>query len=235
MSRNRLAAAELLEQTARAREAAQATKLAAQEAQLRETLKGELARERQRFEAEFAKSAAEIAQARQDQVAAEAAKAAAAEEAQTIIAEYRATQARQAFEMAQKLTAERTRIAADAERLRLEMLNAVRDKEAAEAARVVAEQELSAARLRQSSSQQTEQNLRAEIELLEAHASAAASKLVDAVAATSVAESRQRENAEQLQRAQQPGSGLSSLLKKELEEWVEEQDRMQNSTAQRKD
>lgn len=235
MSRERLAAAERLEKDLLAREAQHSAKLAAREAELREALKTELAAERQRFEAEFAKSAAEIARARQEQLAAEAAKVAAADEAQKIIAEYQANQTRQAQELQQKLLLERQRIVAESERLEREIAATVAAKEAAVAARELAEQALTAARSRQASSQQTEQQLRGEIEALEARAAAATTELVDAVSAASLAASRQHENAQQLERTFQSENEISLLVKKELDEWVEEQERVQNSTAQREE
>ena len=114
VSRERLAAAERLEQEILAREAAQSAQLAARERDLRETLKGELGRERQRFEAEFVKYAADLAHAEHARQAAEAAQQAAAAESGRIIAEYQAAHQQQLSDLQQRLAAERAARAADA-------------------------------------------------------------------------------------------------------------------------
>ena len=135
VSRERLAAAERLEQEILAREAAQSAQLAARELELREILKGELGRERQRFEAEFVKYAADLAHAEHARQAAEAAQQAAAAESGRIIAEYQATHQQQLSDLQQRLAAERAALAAEAEKLRAEMQAAVVAKEVAELAR----------------------------------------------------------------------------------------------------
>ena len=113
VSRERLAAAERLEQEMLAREAAQSAQLAARELELRETLKGELGRERQRFEAEFVKYAADLAHAEHARQAAEAAQQAAAAESGRIIAEYQAAHQQQLSDLQQRLAVERAARAAD--------------------------------------------------------------------------------------------------------------------------
>lgn len=233
MSKERLAAAMRLEQETRAREKAHADALAAREQTLREALKAELAQERQRFEAEFAKSAAEIARARQEQQAAEAAKSAAAEEAQRIIAEYAAQQQRQFAEMRENLRLEREAILAEAERLREEMTASLAARDAAEAARRAIEQELRTTQQRQASSAQTEAELRAEIAALQARAASATRDITAAIEAAAVTADRQRENAARLERTYSSDTELSAKLRQELDDWVVEQERIQNSTAQR--
>lgn len=235
MSKERLAAAMRLEEELKAREADSAAKLAAREQELREALKAELARERQRFEAEFARSAAEIARARQEKQAAEAAKLAAAEEAGRIIQEYQVTQQRELAELQQKLLAERRAIAEEAERLRHEMATALAARDAAESARRVIEEELRAAQQRQVSSAMTEAQLRAEISALETRAATASRDITDAIAAAAATADRQRRNEERLERTYSSESELGLKLRQELDEWVQEQERFQSSTAQREE
>lgn len=233
MSKERLATAQRLEQESKAREEAHAAKLSAREHELRESLKAELARERQRFEAEFAQSAAEIARARQAQEAAEAAKVAASEEAHQIILEYQAAQQQQFSAMQSQLHAEREAIAAEAERLRQEMAAALEARDTAEAARLVVEQELCRAQDQQEASTQTEAHLRSEIGALETRAASAACDLTAAIATAAATADRQRENAERLERTYTADSEIGQKLRKELDEWVVEQERFQSSTAQR--
>lgn len=234
-SKERLAEAIRLEQETRAREAAFAAELAAREQQLREALKAELAEERQRFEAEFAKSAAEIARARQERQAAEAAKAAAAEEARRIIEEYQTAQQRQFAELKANLQAERAAILAEAERLRAEMAASLAARDAAEAARSAIEAELRQAQRRQTSSADTETQLRAEIATLQTRAAGASRDITAAIAAAAETAERQRENAVRLERTNTSDSELSRKLRQELEEWVGEQERIQSSSAHREE
>ena len=235
MSKERLTAAQLLEIETKAREEAQALRYATREHELRESLKAELARERHRFEAEFVKSAAEISRARQAQEAAEAAKDAAAEEARRIIFEYRAAHQQQFADMQANLHAEREAIATEAERLRHEMAEMREARDAAEAARRAIEQELVAVQQRQVTSAQTEAYLRSEISALEARSINASRDLTVAIAAAAATADRQRENAERLERTYTSDSEIGQKLRKELDEWVDEQARFQNSTAQREE
>lgn len=231
-SRERLAAAERLEREIKKREDAQAQSIAEREQQIRDTLTAELARERQRFEVEFARSAAEIARARHDQQAAEAASHAAADEARRIMAEYQATQQRQLATLQQSLLAERAAVVTEAERIRAEMAVARQAKTNAEAARDAAERELSVARERQTTSAATETHLRTHLQMLETRVANAARGVSDAETATSNAAERQRDNAQRLERTYSSENELDRLLHHELDEWIEEQERFHGSTEQ---
>ena len=108
-------------------------------------------------------------------------------------------------------------------------------RDADEAARRAIEQELVAAQQRQVTSAQTEAHLRAEISALEARSANASRDLTVAVAAAAATADRQRENAERLERTYTSDSEIGQKLRKELDEWVDEQARFQNSTAQREE
>ncbi len=235
MSKERLAAAVRLEQELAAREEARVASLAAREQALRESLKIELARERQRFEAEFATFATEISQARQAQADAEAAKAGAAEEARRIILEYQVAQQRQFAAMQDTLEAERVALTAEADRLRQEMAQAQASRETADSARRAIEEELQTLRQRQLTSAQTEAHLRSAIGTLEDRAVSAAQDLAAAIATATATADRQRENAAQLERTYTADNGIGQKVRQELDEWVAEQERFQNSTAQREE
>jgi CRP-like cAMP-binding protein len=235
MSKERLAAAQRLEEELTARENARAASLAAQEQALRESLKSELAQERQRFEAEFATFATEISQARQAQADAEAAKVGAAEEARRIILEYQEAQQRQFAALQDSLEAERAALAAEADRLRLEMAQAQASRETADSARRAIEQELQTLRQRQLTSAQTEAQLRSEIGTLETRAVSAAQDLAAAIATATATADRQRENAARLERTYTSDNDIGQKVRQELDDWVAAEERFQNSTAQREE
>ncbi len=233
-SKARLESAQRLEQELKAREAAQAAAIAAQEQALRAALKEELARERARFQAEVAESVVEIAQARQAREAAIAAKDAAAAEAQQVIAEFKRAQ-QELAEQQNRLLVERQALVAEAERLRQDAAVAESARMAAETARQAVENELQAALQRQSTNAQTEAQLRADIEALRARATVASRDLTDAIALAAATNERQRANADRLERTLSSETELNHLLRRELDDWVGEQERIQNSTAQRAD
>lgn len=233
LTQERLQAAMRLEAEIQAREAEQARLLASREQAMRDALKTELARERQKLEAEFAKTAAEIARARREQQAAEAAKRAAAEEAQRIIEEYTENQQRQYADLQQKLVEGRRGLEAEALRIKREMAEAIKAKEAAEAARAAAERQLADARRQTPSSDAAKIQLRNELEAVEQRAAAAARQLREAIAVESHVEVAQRENEQRLELTYSSNNEVNLLVQKELDEWVGEQERLQSSTAQR--
>ena len=69
--------------------------------------------------------------------------------------------------------------------------------------------------------------------MIEEQARSATERLRNAVAVESNAESKHRESEERLEQIYGTKNGINLLLQKELDEWVEEQERIQGSTAQR--
>lgn len=233
VNRERLKAAKRLEQAIQEREREQQQRLKKREDSMREALRAELARERQKLEAEFANNAAELARVRQQQQAAEAAKQAAAAETQRIIEEYKASQQRLLAEQEAKRLAERRQLEAQAAAIQQQMAAAIKAKTDAEAAQRAAEQQLAEARRRLAAAAVPASQARSEIAAIETRAQAAALQWGEAVAAETAAEAQRRENDQNLEHTYDAEGEINQLLQKELEEWVMEQDRIQNATAHR--
>jgi len=233
LSKERLEAAKELENELLRKEQARAKELEAQEQQMREALQAELEAERKKLEAQFAKTAEEVERARSEQRAAAAAKQAAAEEAQRIIEEYKSAQEKLQAEQHAKLLEERNQIEADAARLKVQLEEAAKARTEAEAIKREAESQLVETRAKHASVDEGEANLRAEIEAIEERARAATERLRTAVAVENKAERVMQESEERLERTYGTEREINILLQKELDEWVEEQERLQGSTGRR--
>ncbi len=197
------------------------------EAALREQLREELARERRKFEQAFLRATEELEQARVEREAARSAERSARAEAAALQAQFEAEQQRlkQAYQAA--LEQERARLQAEALRLDAQRAEAVRAREAAESARAEAERALSAAR--SAASPATGPSL---VEV-EQRANAAQRELQQARAAESAAAAAAHDNRQELERTYGTAEDIDLLLQRELADWVEEQDRLQQSTQQR--
>ena len=233
-SRERLLAAQRLETDLAAREAAAEAALAAREQALRAELRAEMEQERQRLEREFARSAAEIAEARQQQVAAEAGKRAAEAEAARIIEEYRARQQQEVAGMQETLRMERARLEAAAHAIEQRMAEALRTKAEAEAARDAALEQLADARGQVPRIDDGEQALRERIVAIEARATAAAQQLRAALEAQTDAARARDENAQDLARAYSSETALNQQLQQDLDDWVSEQAQTQATSERRR-
>lgn len=204
---------------------------AGREAELRELLRRELATERANFEMTVSRTNEELEQAREERAAALAAKEAAAAEAARVIDEFKAAQQTLVAEQQAAFNAERLRLreeAARIERLREEAAHARRDAETVKAA---AERELAEARARRVEA--PELSVANDIVAIEQRASAAGAELQQALAAETAAASAARQNEDALERTYDTANEINSLLQKELDQWVGEQDRMQETTLQR--
>ena len=232
--RERLLAAQRLETDFAAREAAAQAALAAREQQLRAELRAEMEGERQRLELAFARSAADIAQARQEQLAAEAGKRAAEEEAARIIEEFRLRQQQEFADMQQKLRAERERLETVARAIQQRMTAVLRARQDAETARDEALRQLAEVRGSAPPVATGEQALRARIAAIEARASAAAQKLRVALDAETDVVRAQDENAGHLERAYSSESALNHQLQHDLADWVAEQAQSDDAAAGRR-
>lgn len=232
--RERLLVAQRLEAEFTAREAASQAALAEREQRLRAELRAEMEQERQRLEREFARSAAEIAQARQEQLAAEAGKRAAEEEAARIIEEFRVRQQHEFADMQQKLSAERERLETLARAIQQRMAGVLRARQEAKAARDQALRQLAGARGVTSRADTEVEVLRAHTAAIEARASAAAQKLRIALDAETDAVRAQDENAGHLERTYHSESALAQQLQHELADWVAEQAQAHAATAGRR-
>ncbi|MFT4582737.1 MAG: CRP-like cAMP-binding protein [Gammaproteobacteria bacterium] len=230
LSKERLDAAKELEAELLRIEQQRGRDLEYKEREMRAALQAELDVERKKLEAEFARTAREIERARRDQAAAEAAQRGAAEEAQRIIEEYKRDQEIHHARQNEKLLVQRQEIERDAQRLKSQLGEAAQARAQAEAIKREAEGQLEKTRLRQDA---TEASLREEILAIEARAHAATERLRNAQAIEHDAESKQRENEMRLEKTYGTENKINLLLQKELDDWVEEQERSQASAGRR--
>lgn len=235
LSKERLEAAKKLEAELLEKEQLRERELADREAKMRAAMQAELEAERKKLEAQFATTQDQIERARRDKEAAATAKAAAAEEAQRIITEYKSAQEKLHAEQQAKILAERKKLEEDAAQLSAQLAAAASAREQAQAMKREAEAQLSEARDRHQSVDETEASLRAEVEAIEARARAATERLRTAVAQETSAAKDIRDSEERLERTYGTAKEMNILLHNELDEWVAEQERLQAATAGRRE
>ena len=204
---------------------------AGREAELREQLRRELATERANFEMAVSRTNEALEQAREDRAAALAAKEAAASEATRVIAEFKASQLKQVAEQQAVFEQERERLRAEAAQLERQREEAAKVRREAEAVKKAAENELAEARVKQHAAPELE--IHEALSAIEQRASAAGKDLQQALAAETAAASAARQNEHELERTYDTANEINMLLQKELDQWVGEQDRMQETTLQR--
>jgi len=202
------------------------------EQQMRDKLQEEIDRERQVLEREFTKSAEAMEKAETEKRAAIAAREAAAAEAQRMIEEYKQEHNQKFAEQERKLAEKRKTLEDDSRRLENEILKASQAREEAEALKRATEAQLAAAADKQAASDDEEALLRREIEMIEQRAKQANAKLKAAIAIETAAESKQREHEQNLEKTYNTHNEMNILLQNELDEWVTEQEKLQESTAQ---
>ncbi|MEX2482845.1 MAG: cyclic nucleotide-binding domain-containing protein [Gammaproteobacteria bacterium] len=236
-SRARLAEARAFQQRLEEVQQASATEAAAREQQqielerrLREELQHKVQSERQQLEQELARNAEELARARHELVAAEAARKAAAQEAEEIVADIKTAHARKRLEEEAEMQLERARLEAEAKRLRLSLELTQREREAAvaEQRRIAAEIEL----LR-SAGTSAGDDIARDLQSLEQQASAAARHLADTERARADAQAAAVASAGDLAAHDVHEGQVRSALEEELEEWLKEQSDLEGSDAQR--
>ncbi|MCB1745805.1 MAG: cyclic nucleotide-binding domain-containing protein [Gammaproteobacteria bacterium] len=199
------------------------------ESELRERLERELAQERQKFTQEFLRANEELERAREERRAALTAKESATAEARDVVARFKAQQQQLLAEHRAAFEEERKRLQQQAHQLAAQLEEARTARRDAEAAREASERQLAAAR----DAAATAGNAPGDLEVIEQRASAAELELRQAIDAESVAAAAARENEDALERTYGTANEINILLQKELEEWVDEQNRMQESTLQR--
>lgn len=207
--------------------------LKAQEEDMREQLQAEIDRERQILEREFTKSAEAIEKAQQEKRSAEAARKAAADEAQRMIAEYKAENDRKLAEQEHKLAEKRRLLELDSEKLKLELAQAAEARKQAEDLKKATEQQLASITAKRSESEDEEAQLKREIAAIEQRAKEANQRLKAAIEEENAAESKQRRHEQTLEDSYNSHAEMNILLQSELDAWVAEQEKLQESTAQR--
>ncbi|MEM7468062.1 MAG: cyclic nucleotide-binding domain-containing protein [Pseudomonadota bacterium] len=232
-SAERLEAIESKEAELAEKHTAQLADLRAEEERMRDKLQEEIDRERQILEQEFTKSNRAIEKAEADQRAAAQARAAAAEEAKRMIQEYKAQHDQKFAEQERRLAEKRSALEQEAEQLKNEFAKAAAAREEAEALKAKTEAQLAAASEKQVETDQEEERLRQEIANIEQRAIEASAQLQKAIAVETEAEDRQRAHEESLEKTYNTRSEMNILLQSELDDWVAEQERLQESTAQK--
>ena len=232
-SDERLAAIQSKESELAAKHAAQLAALKEEEERMRDKLQEEIDRERQVLEQEFTRSNEAIEKARAEQHAATLARQAAAEEAQRMIAEYKSEHDKKFAEQERRLAEKKKLIEQDSQRLEEELQKAAEAREEAENLKSKTEAQLAAASEKQAVTDDEEAKLRREIETIEQRAKEASAKLRQAIAVENEAESRQRQHEENLEKTYNTHAEMNILLQSELDEWVNEQEKLQESTAQK--
>jgi CRP-like cAMP-binding protein len=207
------------------------SELATRESELRESMAGELASERKKFEQEFLRTNEELEKAHEERLLAVAGKEAATVEAQTTIAEFKSQQQKLMAEQQLLFDKERQRLQAEALRISKLRDEATKERESAEAAKARAEEEL--VRARAQHAERAQLNEPAAIDEIELRANAATENLEQAIQAESVADSAARDNEDELERTYSTANEINVLLEKELDDWVGEQNDLQESTIQR--
>ena len=187
--------------------------------------------ERKKFEAEFARTTEALEKAREERAAALTAKEAAAEEADQMIAEFKADQKKMLDEQQKAIEAEREILRTEAERIELLQKETTKARKDAEAAKEEAERELEKARTHEANVANDEVDTT--IIEIEERAAAADLELEHAIEAESAVATAAKNNEHELDRTYDTAEEINGLLNRELTDWVADQEKMQESTLQR--
>ncbi|MCI0421728.1 MAG: cyclic nucleotide-binding domain-containing protein, partial [Acidobacteria bacterium] len=202
---------------------------------LREEYEEKLAEERKKLEQEFSRNAEQLALARKEKAAAEAASRAAALEAERIIAQYKATYQRKQEEQQASLRAERERLERETAKLRQELQRAALIKEEAIRIKQAAEEELARVRKDQEATSGAKKaDVEAQVTAMETELSEANRNLAAAQRAQAQAEAAEQANREKLELQQQTEELLRTRIETDIQEWVKEQEAFWSSDEQRR-
>ena len=208
---------------------------AGREAELRDTLRKELAAERGKFELAVSRATTELDRAREERAAAIAAKEATAADAQRMVEDYKQQQQALLAEQQAIFAREREKLRAEAERIEKLKAEAVRVRKEAEAYKAAAELELVEARQRKAATDNAiaRQEFDAAISEIEERASAASRELHQAIEAETAIVSAAEEHEDELERTYTTATEINQVLHQELKDWIGEHDESQDSHMQR--
>lgn len=199
------------------------------ERRLREEMKHKVHSEREKLEQELSRNAEALERANQEREAAESARVAAAEEAQQIIREFKAAHARKRMQEEAEMQVERERLETESKRLRLALELAQREKDAALMRHTEIEQEIEHLR---SEDAGAEAEIAVDLEILEEKASIAAEEVAKSEQLRADAQAAAVASEGDLAAYQVHQKQVRSELENELDEWLKEQDDMENSDVQ---
>ena len=210
-----------------------------EERKLREEITAKIAEERRQLESEFARTAEELEKARREQAVAEAGRRAAAEEAKKIVAEQHAEYDKRRAAEEAELKAERERLAEESERIQQVLEEAQQAKEDAEASRQEAEKRAGEIKHSQAQAERVgmavaQKQLKAELKEIEAEAAQADARVHEAEDAQRLAAAAQDANQAEMTRKQVEIDKMRAQLEAEMNDWVSEQDALEDSTTIRK-
>ena len=201
-----------------------------QEEELKKTLQAQMLAERRKFEQTFLQATEELAEARSEREAALAARDAAQQEARSALQQFKAQQQRLQAEQRSAFQAERERLTEEATRIERLQNEAVQAREAAEKARQSADNSLRQAQARTDASAPSSTD--GGVHEFEQRLQAADQNLAQAKRLESATHSAAQNNKDELANTFSTASEINVLLQRELDEWVDEQTRVQESTLQ---
>ena len=200
------------------------------ESKLREELRHKVQTERQQLEQELARNAVELERARREREAAEAARRVAAAEAEKIVTEFKDAHARKRMQEEAEMRFERERLEADARCLRLALVLAQREKQAALEQHSAIETEIAD---RQRAGLDNDAVGASDLKVLHAQAQQLAEQIAASDRAQADAQAAAVASAGDLAAHRDHEERVRADLKQEIEEWLHEQDVAENTDTHR--
>lgn len=203
----------------------QRKKQVAMEKKIQEEAFAELEAERKNLAEQYQRSSEALEEAKQQRMAAEAARQAANEEAQRIIAEFKQAHAKAQAEAEARLKAERGRLEQQSRELRESMVVAKKAGQEAEAARQTSEAQVAELKIRLAQAQeQDRQNseLRQRVDAAEAEAEKARIRALEVEKAQQQLQAAQASNVQGLAKQSADEQKLREQIELEVSEWLVE-------------
>ena len=197
---------------------------------MREELRHKVKSERRQLEEELARNATELDRARRERDAAEAARHAAAAEAEQIVSEFKDAHARKRMQEEAEMRFERERLETDARRLRVALEIAQREKQAALEQQRAIETEIAD---RQRTATNSDAAAVSDLLALQAQAHSLAEQIAANDRAQADTQAAAVTSAGDLAAHRIHEVQVRADLKREIDEWLSEQDTVENSDSQR--
>ncbi len=203
------------------------------EQSLREESELKIQEERRHLEAEFAKHTQYFEKIKQEKEAAEAAKQAAKQEADKIIKEYKTAYEKRHQQDLTELRKQQQQFQAEAQQARDEKQKALEDKQDAEQKRINAQKEIQDLRTQQvTASAEITKNINEEIKQIERRENEAQVEEKQASKVLLAADTTHQGIENKQRRTRGEMAELRQKLEDDLQAWVEEQERIQESTME---
>lgn len=198
-----------------------------QQAEMEKEIQAEAMRkleaERKNLADQYQRSSEALEQAQREKIAAEAARKAANEEAQHIIAEFKAAHAKTRAEEEAKLKAERDKLEQQSREIRESMDAISKAKEEAEAARQAAEMQLAKLKIKVAQNKnRKDDSLQERVKAAEAQAQHARAELSQVNEAEQAVQSARESNVRGLKQQSAEEQKLRAQIENEVSQWLEE-------------